>query len=223
MPEPVDVGCKLIHILSLLPLDRIGGYLAQLFHLGAGLWARRMRAPSRSSFATSPALKPLDRTGHIFKFRAWTLVHAFSTEINKGHEIKPFVRYFPSTGRLCKISLDNFIRRFEMSPASGPFRKTIQTPAAAHVIQRCIPVRAVIHDKFLGLIFADGLDRTGFRAGISAKVGLADIFTGHKLCRGKIGLGNNGNQSLPGSELRGKQQVVPAESANARSQSGMLV
>jgi len=151
------------------------------------------------------------------------LVHSFATEINKGHEIKPFVRYFPSAGGLSKISLDNFIRRFEMGSASGPFRKTVQTPAAAHVIQSSIPVRATLHDISLGLIFADGLNRAGFRASKSTKVGLADIGTGHKLCRGKIGLGNHGNQSLPGSELRGKQQVVPAESANARSQSGMLV
>jgi len=91
--------------------------------------------PSRSSFATGPVLKPLDRTGPIFKFRAGTLVHAFPAEIDKGHKIKTFVR--------------------------------------------C---------------------------------------TGHELCRGKIGLGNHGNQSLPGPVLRRQKQVAPAESSHARSQ-----
>ena len=150
-------------------------------------------------------------------------MHAFPAEIDKGHEIKTFVRYLPSTGRISKISLDNFIRRFEMGSASGPFRKTVQTPAAAHVIQSRIAESVAIHDKILSLIFANGTDRTGLRAGIPTELGLADICAGHELCRGKIGLGNHGNQSLPGPVLRSQQQVVPAESSHTRSQSGMLV
>ena len=61
--------------------------------------------------AVAPRTAPeaLDRAGRVFKFRAGALVHALAAEVDKGHQVKSFVRDFPPGRGMGEIGLPQFL------------------------------------------------------------------------------------------------------------------